>query len=468
MTRIPVPTKEAVKLLLDGSLCLAQIEHNGFKIDTDYLTNALVTNDQKAKELQTELVRTKEYGLWRRKFGENAKLRSGEQLARVLFDVLKFPVIDRSETGKPKTDKVALQRIDLPFVRKYEQWQKCHSIDKFLKAVQNEVVDGFLHPVYNLHTATTYRSSSDSPNSQNWPSRDPLLMRTIRSCFVPRKGRQIAEIDFKGAEVRVAACYNEDPVLINYIKDSSTCMHRDTAMELFGLTVPQVDKKSTRDWSKNRFVFPEFYGSIYTQCAPHLWEVVIQEKDVIPGLGISVKKHLEGQGITQLGLCDPKKRAVPGTFEHRVKKVEDSFWEKRFKVYTRWKNKWWNQYQENGYYITKTGFVIQWGKAGVLSKNDCINYGIQGSSFHCLLWVLIQLQNWIKVKKLKTLIVGQIHDSIILDLVPAEKDEVFAKVKSLIEIDLVKHWDWLIVPMAAEAEIAPVDTPWCDKKEVVL
>jgi hypothetical protein len=39
-----------------------------------------------------------------------------------------------------------------------------------------------------------------------------------------------------------------------------------------------------RDWSKNRFVFPEFYGSIYAQCAPHLWEAVVVEKDIIPGL----------------------------------------------------------------------------------------------------------------------------------------------------------------------------------------
>ena len=293
-------------------------------------------------------------------------------------------------------------------------------------------------------------------------------MRTIRSCFIPRKGRQLAEIDFKGAEVRVAACYNKDPVLINYIKDDKTCMHRDTAMQLFGLTKDQVDKKTTRDWSKNRFVFPEFYGSIYAQCAPHLWEAVTAEKDIIPGLGISVKKHLENQGITRLGLCDPKVKPLTGTFEARVKKVEESFWNERFVVYAKWKKKWWEEYQKNGFYQTKTGFIIQWGKAGTLSRNDCINYGIQGSSFHCLLWVLIKLQNWLMKYEMNSLIVGQIHDSIIMDLDPEEKDYVFAKVKRLIEVELPKHWDWLIVPMAAEAEIAPVDEPWCNKKEVVL
>jgi hypothetical protein len=233
-------------------------------------------------------------------------------------------------------------------------------------------------------------------------------------------------------------------------------------MELFGLTKDQVDKKTHRDWSKNRFVFPEFYGSIYAQCAPHLWEAVVVEKDIIPGLGISVKKHLESQGITQLGVCDPKKRAIPGTFEYRVKKVEESFWEKRFRVYTKWKNYWWRNYQEKGYYLTKTGFVIQWGKAGLLSRNDCINYGIQGSSFHCLLWVLIELQKWLLKYDMKTLIVGQIHDSIILDMAEDEREDVLHRVKTLIEINLVKHWNWLIVPMTAEAEIAPVDQPWCE------
>jgi hypothetical protein len=288
-----------------------------------------------------------------------------------------------------------------------------------------------------------------------------MIAKIIRQCYIPRKGRYLAEVDMSGAEVRVSSCYNLDPILIKYITDSSTDMHRDTAVQMFFLSKEEVDKKSSRDWCKNRFVFPEFYGSVYFQCAPHIWEECSLEKHKIPGSQESIIERLKKHGIKELGACNPKQKPKPGTFEYHVKKVEESFWNERFKVYTEWKNRWWRSYLKRGYFDFKTGFRCE----GIFERNDVLNYAIQGGAFHCLLWGIIKLQKWLNKYKMKTLIVGEIHDSVVLDIPEDEIDDVLSKVQKIITEDLPKAWDWLIVPLAVEVEVSDKDQSWHAKRQ---
>jgi hypothetical protein len=67
---------------------------------------------------------------------------------------------------------------------------------------------------------------------------------------------------------------------------------------------------------------------------------------------------------------------------------------------------------------------------------------------------------------MKTIIIGQIHDSLVADVVPEEQDEFIAMVRTIVEIELPKHWPWLIVPMAVEAEGTPTDGSWATKKKI--
>jgi hypothetical protein len=92
---------------------------------------------------------------------------------------------------------------------------------------------------------------------------------------------------------------------------------------------------------------------------------------------------------------------------------------------------------------------------GVITKN---------SAFHCLLWSLIQLQKTIKKYDLKTLLIGQIHDSIVADS-PADELDTFLEVaETIMTKKLRKHWEWIIVPMEVEAEVADLGKTWFDKK----
>lgn len=452
-------TNEGYKLLHDGSIAFAQMEEAGIRVDTAYLDDTITKVSDKIKGLQTALREDETYSLWRREYGKKANLGSRKQLAHILYDVLGYDCPEKTESGQPSTDEKVLSTFDLPLIKGLLEIEKLKKLrSTYLLGIKRETVDGFVHPFVNLHTVETFRSSEDRPNLQNQIKRDAERAAIIRRCFIPRKGRHLVEVDLSGAEVRVSACYNHDPVLIKYIKDPSTDMHRDTAMQLFLLTKDQVGKKSTRDCAKNQFVFPEFYGSVYFQCAPNIWDSMIKRKFMVEGSDISVKQHLKSKGITRLGECNPKEKPIKGTFEYLVKSVEDDFWNNRFRKYTQWKKDWWNAYLRTGSFSTYTGFTIE----GVFKRNDVLNAAIQGSAFHWLLWSIIKMQNWLNKYKMKTRIINEVHDSMLLDVPPSELNDVLDKAHEIMTHDLRKHWKWITVPVEVEAEVSPINSSWHD------
>jgi DNA polymerase-1 len=100
-----------------------------------------------------------------------------------------------------------------------------------------------------------------------------------------------------------------------------------------------------------------------------------------------------------------------------------------------------------------------------MGKNDVINYPVQGAAFHCLLWSLIRIDQILGIKKMDTKLIGQIHDSILLDVHPDELEDVLKMTKTVMEDQLPKEWEWLTVPLVTEAEVCDVDKSWYYKKE---
>lgn len=477
-------TNEGYKLFLDGTIALSQVEHDGMKIDTEYLHHAIRKIDKKIRKLSTELKEGKDckkvYNIWQKRFGVNTNLGSHAQLGTILFNVLKLDGGTRTlaaqkliETGgieveehaRWKTDKVALEDIDLPFVKTFlavEQLKKARST--YLGGILREVDSyGYLHPSFHLHTVVTYRGSASDPNTQNIPIRDPDIAAIIRPAFVSRwKNGQIGEADFSGIEVRVNACYNQDPNLLNYIRDKTSDMHRDMAMQCYLLKLSQMTK-DIRYCAKNKFVFPQFYGDWYFSCAQSLW-TAIDRMHLTTADGVPLKEHLAKKGITRLGILNPKIEPVPGTFIHHLKKVERDFWGKRFKVYAKWKDTWWNEFLEKGYFDTYTGFRC----SGLMDKKQVSNFPAQGSAFHCLLWCLIRIQNLLKKRRMKTVLIGQIHDSLLADIARGELQDYVEMAHTVMTQDLMKHWDWIIVPMECELEVAPPGESWHKKEKISL
>lgn len=454
-------TSDAVKLFRDGALALARMEHDGIRIDTDYLTRVTAETKDRIRDLDRRLRSDRVYAVWRKRFGEKSSLDSPDQLAAVVFGDLGYESKRHTEkTGRAKADESNFNHVDLPFVRDYFQMKKLKkAISTNLNGIANEVVNGFLHPVFNLHTVRTYRSSASDPNSQNFPVRNPELASLVRGAFVPRKGRQLVEIDYSGVEVRVSACYNKDPVLIRYIEDRRRDMHRDMAAECFLLEEGEVTKQA-RYAAKNQFVFPQFYGSYYLDCAMNLWESIAKLK-LATVSGTPLYDHLRAKGITRLGQCDERVKPQVGTFEFHIQEVEKRFWNERFSVYNSWKRRWYESYLTKGYFNTYTGFKL----AGVMKRNDVLNYAVQASAFHCLLWSLVRIQRWLRKNKMKSLLCLQIHDSLLADVVPSELPDFVHACKRIMTEELRKFWDWIIVPIDVEVEVSPIDGSWHEKKE---
>lgn len=463
MTITPI-NHEGYRLLHEGVVALADVEAYGMRVDVPYLQKALEQTGNTMLDLKRQMRETEIWKLWRKRHGAKASPTNREQFADIIYNALGYPVTERTDSGAPSTDASALEKVDRPEVKLFLQLMKLDKANgTYLRGILREVVDDRLHPVFNLHTVLTYRSSSDSPNFQNMPVRDPEVAKLIRRAFIPSKGCVIVENDYAGIEVKIAACYHKDPVMLSYIRDTTKDMHRDMAAQIYCLEPDWVKQfgKNHRYGAKNKFVFPQFYGDYYLPCARNLWEWMVRAKLEGPDK-ISLQEHLLRHGIKKLGALDPEKKPLPGTFEKHLQDVENDFWNNRFRVYGKWKRKWYSRYLETGGFDTLTGFRLE----GTMLRNEVINYPVQGSAFHCLLWSLIRINKLLKKYKMKTRIAGQIHDSLISDVRVEELSDYLALVRQVMTEDIKKAWDWIIVPLDIENEICAPDGTWFDKQAV--
>lgn len=452
---------QASKLLHDGTLALSRVEANGIRIDEQRLDLSISRLRGKIARTEESLKSSEVWSEWRKIYGDKAKIGGREQLASVLSKMGIATFSTNEETHRVIADEEVLSHVNHPFVKTWCGLEKKKKLaNTYLAGIKREVVGGFLHCMYGLNTAITYRSSSELINFQNLPIRDPKSGKLIRSCFIPRDGHVLVEIDYSGIEVRIAACYNEDPVLIDYISDASKDMHRDMAAKIYCCTKDQVNKL-TRYFSKNQFVFPEFYGSYYIDCARNIWEMI--DRHHLEVEGTPLYDWLARKGINKLGACDPKKSPRQGTFEHHIKEVEEQFWNV-FNVYASWKKRWYKQYLREGRFATLFGFLIQ----GIMKRNEAINYPIQSTAFHCLLWSLIQLEKSLRMRKMRTKIVGQIHDSIVSDVPINELDDYLVLASSIMTRRIRKGRDWLVVPLEVEAEACGEKETWHQKKKIAI
>lgn len=448
--------KQASKLIHEGLLALSEIEQTGICIDYNYVKRELDKAVLRKKEVEKEVSDSKLVRRWKRVYGEKFKLSSNDQLADILFNHLGYEPVKLTDTGKPAVDHASLEALGLPEIEKIIRIRKFEKvIGTYLGNIAKETtfdpVSGhfILHCFFNLHTVVTYRSSSDKVNFQNLPIRDPEWAKLIRSAFIPRPGHMILEIDFSGIEVRIAYCYHKDPVMGEYLNDPTKDMHRDCAMDCYLLPQNEVSKDA-RYAAKNKFVFPQFYGSWYKECAKDLWNDITALK-LKTNSGVPLKQHLKSKGIT-----------TQEQFENHIRKVEDIFWNKRFKQYAAWKKAFYTDYVKRGYFDTLTGFRC----GGLLARNEVLNYPVQGAAFHCLLWCLIQMHREIKELGLKSRIIGQIHDSIVLDVHPDEVNLIMSMADELMKVKILQQWKWIIVPLDTEAELTPIDKSWYEKKPI--
>lgn len=470
-------SEEAYKLFHDGALALARCEQHGMRVDERYVQEQQKLLKEKINSLEREFAKTDFYKQWKAYNKGTLNIYSDKQLSEFIYKKLRHKVEKTTEKGNASVDIEALQDLNIPDLQPYLKIGKFRTLkNTFIKGLERETVDGVMHPFFHLHIPVTYRGSSSDPNFQNMPKRDEEQMNIIRGAILPSKGFQLMELDYSQLEVRIAAAYHKDPTMLTYINDKTTDMHRDMAQQIFIIKKYKPDDKTysnLRNATKNGFVFPAFYGDYHVGFAKSLssfkWlglpkNEKWKETDGCKFKDATIAKHLIKHGIDHLGLPVPKEGERYGAatgFTKHLQDIENHFWNKRFPVYNKWKEEWYQQYLKDGYFYNKTGFTFK----GVMNKKDCINYPVQSSAFHVLLWSLIQANEEMIAKKWKTRIIGQIHDAIVFDLYPSEKEMVIETMKRIMTYEVRKHWSWINVPLEVECELCPIDAPWSKKEK---
>lgn len=449
-------TPEAIKLLHEGCIALAAASRAGIGVDMEYCQNKFDHLGRQVTYYRKKLEKTSLIKEWRRAYPDTFNWESNEQLGDVVYNILGHEAKTLTEKGNPSTSQGSLEALGLPEIEDLVKMNRLlKARNTFLAGIMRETIqtpDGLwrLHPFFHLTRVTTFRSSSSDINFQNLPKRVKEIMKIVRRAFIPRPGYQLAEIDFSGAEIRGAYCYHKDPEMLQELINPERDMHRDMAMECFKLTHEQMGHKgeagyaTRRHCGKNKFVFPSFYGDYHVSIAGALWDE-IDLLHLTTADGTPMRDHLRS-----VGLGTYKK------FEKHLKKVEDLFWNKRFPTYNKWRETWVKKYHKKGYVDTLTGFRC----SGYMRRNQVINFPVQGVSFHMLLWSLIRLHQIMTRKRYRSRIIGQIHDSIVLELHPDETVEILQLAHHIMTVQLPKAWKWIKCPMEADADLAPIDGSW--------
>ena len=443
--------RKANDFFLDGLVALADIQMNGICADRKFYEDVDKEIEDKMVNIIKDLLSSDEALLFKHQMGRELSLTSDYDLRDLFFKVLKLPPGKETDGGQFSVDVTVLKGLKSPFAKKLIEFSRLDKvkgtyIGQFLREIDD---DGKLRPFFDLHKAVSYRSSSSRVNWQNIPVRNKEAKRLTRSGIHPSPGNIILDFDFSGAEVRIAAIVSKDPVLKAYINDPTSDMHRDLCMELLRLKEKQVTK-DLRFHAKNSFTFAQFYGSYYVNCAESLWEIFNSDDDLLTTQSVHILDHLSNIGITSYD-----------KFEEHVNYVEQRFW-KKYHVFKRWQEKTWALYEKTGKIELLSGFEC----TGYMTRNQILNLPIQGPAFHCLLYSLIEIHNELLNRKLKTKIIGQIHDNLIFDCVPSEKKEVMELSNYIVSTQIRKDWKWITVPLEVEWAESKVDGNWCEMEDI--
>jgi DNA polymerase-1 len=208
---------------------LADLERAGIRIDGRVLSAQATRVEKELQDRSTAIFRMA---------GEEFNINSPKQLAEILFDKLKLPVIKR--TGSTRTPSTAVEVLeelalahDLP--RLILEWRalaklKGTYIDALPQLINPET--GRVHTSFNQAVAATGRLSSSDPNLQNIPIRTEIG-REIRRAFVAEPGFRLISADYSQIELRVLAHLSGDETLIAAF-DRGEDIHDRTALKVFG------------------------------------------------------------------------------------------------------------------------------------------------------------------------------------------------------------------------------------------
>ena len=380
---------------------LADMELTGIRVDKDYLEDVKDTLEKNMISLEAEI-----YDL----AGEEFNIMSPQQLADILFIKLNIPYPKRIKNNKYSTSKDILDKIRFvnPIVDKvleYRMLSKLYS--NYAVGLINEIrEDGRIHTIFTQTLTRTGRLSSISPNLQNIPARDDYA-RMIRKAFIPDEDSVLLSSDYSQVELRVFASMSNATQMIDAFKNDID-IHTKTASDIYHIPIEDVTKKERRTAKAVNF------GIIYG----------------ISSFGLSEDLGIDMGEAKQF--IDNYLDAFPGIREYMEKEKEEAY--------------------KNGYVTTlmnRRRVIEELNSKNYMIRTSgermALNTPIQGTAADILKKAMVELYSELKKKKLKSKILLQVHDELILNVLNDEVDEV----KKLTE-EVMENAFKLEVPLKVE------------------
>ena len=352
--------------------------------------------------------------------GERFNINSPKQLGEILFERMQLPHGKKTKTGYSTAADV-LEKLapEYPVVQKileYRQLTKLNSTYAQGLAVFIQE-DGRIHGKFNQTITATGRISSTEPNLQNIPVRMELG-RAIRKVFVPEDGYVFVDADYSQIELRILAHMSGDERLINAYRDAQD-IHAITASEVFHTPLAEVTPLQRRNAKAVNF------GIVYGISAFGLSE----------DLSISRKEALE--------YINKYFETYPGVKQFLDEEVKTG--------------------KEQGYVTTMYGRKrpIPELKSGNFMQRSfgervAMNSPIQGTAADIMKLAMIAVDRELREKHLRSRIVLQVHDELLVETHRDEQEEV---VRILTE--KMKHAADLKVSLEVEAHVGD---NWLDAK----
>ena len=320
--------------------------------------------------------------------GETFNVNSPKQLGVVLFDHMQLPNGKKTKTGySTAADVLDKLAPDYPVVAKileYRQLSKLKSTYADGLAVYIGP-DGRIHGKFNQTITATGRISSTEPNLQNIPVRMELG-RLIRKVFVPKEGCVFIDADYSQIELRILAHCSGDEQLIQAYKEARD-IHRMTASQVFHTPFDEVTDQQRRNAKAVNF------GIVYG----------ISSFGLSQDLSITRKEaaqYIENYFETYPGI----KRFLDDTVAHA---------------------------KEEGYVVTLFGRrrpVPELKSSNFMQRNFgervAMNAPIQGSAADIMKIAMIGVNRELKEKGLKSKLILQVHDELLIEAYEEEVEEV--------------------------------------------
>ena len=388
---------------VEQPLCvvLRNMEERGVRVSTDVL-KALETKYGAIIQRLTEEI----FAIT----GEPFNIASPKQLGEVLFDKLGLPHGKKTKTGYSVSEDVLSSLVDkhpiVNLVLEYRHYAKLQST--YVVGLQPLINRGRIHTEFNQCITQTGRLSSTNPNLQNIPARSDEA-KDIKSAFIASDGCVLVSADYSQIELRLLAHMSGDEQLIEAFNHDDD-IHAITASQILGIPVSEVTPAQRRDAKAVNFGI--IYGISGFGLAENLSIPQYKAREFIQNYFVmhpKVREFMDGC------IADARERGYSLTMTGRRRNLSD---------------------------LNSSNYMVR-----SAAERMAMNTPLQGSAADIIKIAMINVEN--RLKDMKSKMILQIHDELIIDAAKDEEEEV----KKILSYEM-ENAVRLSVPLVAEANSA--------------